>query len=970
MSASQSESRSIGMPLTTAELKTLDRLLQHALDLPEAERSRWLDTLPPEDATLAAILRAQLDAPALGKETAELLGELPRLPLAAEGAWAEHEAGERVGPYRLVRPLGKGGMGTVWLAGRADGAMTREVALKLPHRHLLDRGLIERMGRERDILAALNHDHIARLYEAGIDEHGTPYLALEHVEGTPIDVYCAAHKLGLEARVKLLLQVAQAVAHAHASLVVHRDLKPRNVLVSVVDDAPRVKLLDFGVAKLLAPTTDADLTRFLGAALTPDYASPEQLLDQQITTATDVYSLGVLMYEIVTGEKPYRLARQAPGALAEAIANAVIVRPSRRLATRGMRREAQRAGSDLDAVILKALRPDPRERYPTAAALTEDLERFLAHRPVLAQPDRWSYRARRFVRRNAVAVGAGSAIALALVAGTTIALWQAREARLEVAKTRAVKDFLVEILSAGVVGNESAGAPSKRPVGEVLTDAARTLPTKLAGQPEVREELEETLGHLLETLTLSQAAVGVHEARLRDLEARNAPLVTRMAARNALAYSLGGAGDKARAVALYDEVIAALDGATGSEATEALAWAFTHRAMMRNEIAGGKGAVEDATRAVRLRESADRDGTGLIYALIALGAAQTAAGQVAEADAALTRALPLARALKGKDAAIEATAQSHLARSLFARREYVRAEEHALRALEVIERHSGKESFVWARNAIYPGVVGGLRGDAARAELYLGHAAQLFAGMGADISPEFASGVRSLHAKAMLDYGSVDRALALAKDAYAPYAKATQPGPFPFPSMRARYGLAEVLQAQGRYKEAQVLLDEAIALAASPGHARTPHGFQARRIAAVNALRMGDARAAQAALEAIIVEDTNPNERFGAWRHFARIDLATVLLESGQVERAAAELGDLDKLMAGLKDDERATSGVPAAQVAALQGHLELRRSNPAAAVGHFSRVLDLLATRQDPRSPFLAKARGDLARAQKMSGF
>ena len=463
MSVPRAESRSMDMDLTSDQLKTLDRLLQQALDLPEAERSRWLDTLPPEDATLAAILRAQLGAPAFGKETGELLGELPRLPQAAEGAWAEHRSGERVGPYRLVRPLGKGGMGTVWLAGRDDGTMTREVALKLPHRHLLDRGLVERMGRERDILAALNHDHIARLYDAGIDEHGTPYLALEHVEGTPIDAYCAAHGVGLEGRVRLLLQVAQAVAHAHASLVVHRDLKPRNVLVTVVDDAARVKLLDFGVAKLLAPTADADLTFFLGAALTPDYASPEQLLDQPLTTATDVYSLGVVMYEIVTGEKPYKLKRQAAAALAEAIANADIVRPSRRLAAQGKRREAQRVAGDLDAVVLKALRHDPRQRYPTAAALTEELERFLAHRPVLAQPDRWSYRARRFVRRNALAVGAGTAIASALVIGTAIALWQAREARLEVAKTRAVKDFLVDILSAGVVGNDFAGARSKRP---------------------------------------------------------------------------------------------------------------------------------------------------------------------------------------------------------------------------------------------------------------------------------------------------------------------------------------------------------------------------------------------------------------------------------------------------------------------------------------------------------------------------
>ena len=309
--------------------------VDEALALDPDAREAWIQTLP-ESQTFKSALRELLAGERqLGGDSP--MDKLPRLVLADDESLFVLSAGTQVGPYRLVREIGRGGMGTVWLAERSDGALRRPVALKLPRLDASER-LNERMQRERDILASLDHPNIARIYDAGVDAQGRPYMALEYIEGQPIDIYCREHSISTSERLRLLLQVARAVSHAHGKLVVHRDLKPANILVTAAGD---VRLLDFGIAQLLEGelVRESALTRQLGRVLTPDYASPEQLRGAPLGTASDVYSLAVVAYEVLTDKKPYRLKRPSAAALEEAIVN-VDVRPASQAAAEPSARPA------------------------------------------------------------------------------------------------------------------------------------------------------------------------------------------------------------------------------------------------------------------------------------------------------------------------------------------------------------------------------------------------------------------------------------------------------------------------------------------------------------------------------------------------------------------------------------------------------------------------------------------------------
>jgi serine/threonine protein kinase len=421
--------------------RELSRLLDSALDLPPGRRNAWVDELGTEFDALKPHLRELLSRSA-SVETGDFLDTLPRIELPPTAASAPYRGGAEIAGYRLLRELGSGGMGSVWLADRTDGMVKRAVALKLPHGAWLGVGLAERMAREREILASLNHPNIATLYDAGVTPEGQPFLALEYVEGRPIDVYCREHSLDPRSRLKLFTQVGHAVAHAHAKLVVHRDLKPSNILVT---GDGQVRLLDFGIAKLLEADkiTEGQLTEVTGRALTPDYASPEQIRGDPITIASDVYSLGVILYELLSGERPYLLARGTRGALEEAILQSDPRRPSDVVATD--QRNALRG--DLDVITLKALKKRPEERYATVNALVDDVYRFLDRRPVLARPDSAAYRLRKFLARNRLAASAAAAVAVALIAGTATSVWQARLAIGEREYAQDVERFMTSIFS-------------------------------------------------------------------------------------------------------------------------------------------------------------------------------------------------------------------------------------------------------------------------------------------------------------------------------------------------------------------------------------------------------------------------------------------------------------------------------------------------------------------------------------------
>jgi hypothetical protein len=503
--------------LAPGEWSTLRRLLDQALDRPAAERAAWLAALGPEGAPFRPRLQALLahadDGPA--KDTvARLLDTLPQVetaqfaPAPPEGGLA---AGSTVGPYRLVRALGEGGMGEVWLAERTDLLQQRQVALKLPRLVTGRARLAERLAREREILATLEHSNIARLYDAGIAANGQPYLALEYVEGERIDDWCARKALDVPARLRLFLQVARAVAHAHGRLVVHRDLKPANILVT---DAGEVRLLDFGIAKLMQEgrAQETELTRLAGRALTPDYAAPEQILGQPIGTAADVYALGVVLFELLTGSRPYRLKLESRGALEEAIAQADVQRPSSVAADPRLKRCLR---GDLDTIVLKALKKSPPERYASVEALADDIERHLNQRPVRAQPDTAAYRARKLLLRNRLAATATVIVALAMLGGAGVALWQARIARAEQLHAEEVKNFVTSVFR---YADPFYGGSASTTTVDLLKQAATRIDSIATTQPRTRVEILALLGQNLVVLGEAEAAFApidraVEEAR-------------------------------------------------------------------------------------------------------------------------------------------------------------------------------------------------------------------------------------------------------------------------------------------------------------------------------------------------------------------------------------------------------------------------------------------------------------------------
>lgn len=479
---------------------SLSQLLDECLDLPPQYRGAWLESLGPEHAHLLPALRELILAGAR-PEHQDFLNTLPRIgPSESSAAHPAFTAGGIIGPYRLLRELGEGGMGVVWLAERADNDVRHPVALKLPLVSLHNRALVDRFIRERDILAQLAHSRIARLYDAGITDKGQPYLAIEYVEGEPITAHCDRQLLPVKARLKLFLQVLGAVQYAHTNLIVHRDLKPANILVTKDGE---VRLLDFGIAKLLTggEAHETELTRVGGRALTPAYASPEQVAGYPVTTASDVYSLGVILYELLTGERPYRLRRDTRLSVEAAILGSDPLRPSQTVqdAAKAQTRVttpkklARALRGDLDTIVLKALGRTPQGRYTTADAFAQDVERYLAGQPVLAQPESVWYRAEKFVKRNKLAVGLAAALALVVVAvgaGMGVSLYEARQAQRRFAQVRELANHFVFDFEASI--RDTPGTlEARRMVAATGRQYLGTLIQDAAGDPLLTGELAE-----------------------------------------------------------------------------------------------------------------------------------------------------------------------------------------------------------------------------------------------------------------------------------------------------------------------------------------------------------------------------------------------------------------------------------------------------------------------------------------------
>ncbi len=498
----------------------------------------------PEDRREAFLRQACEEDDAMYREVASLIAEDRTANALLDGVALDlmdldqefTMAGREIGSYRILRRIGTGGMGAVYLAERSDGAFEQRVALKLIKRGMDSEQILRRFQSERMLLARLQHPHIARLLDAGIADGGQPYFVMEYVEGEPIDVYCDRLRLNVDRRLDLFHDVCKAVLYAHANMVVHRDLKPENILVTADG---QVKLLDFGIAKALEDDAEA-ITQTGLVVMTPEYASPEQVRGEPVTTATDIYSLGVVLYELLSGLRPYELESRGLAAVAEIVCTKQPERPSTAVARltnggesastagaprRGARRSTtdtgalarardtqigrlkRRLSGDLDVICLKALHKDPLRRYPTMGALADDIRRHLEGLPVVARPDTVGYRLRKFAHRHRVGVASAGTILLlitALVSFYTFRLADERDrARLEAAKALQTASFLQSIFE---LSDPSVAKGESITARELLDEGAERVAAELVDQPHVQETMMAVMGNVYLSLGLYEQA--------------------------------------------------------------------------------------------------------------------------------------------------------------------------------------------------------------------------------------------------------------------------------------------------------------------------------------------------------------------------------------------------------------------------------------------------------------------------------
>lgn len=629
--------------MTSDRSRRIRALFERALAIPPGERSRWLERVAGADHALvdevAALLAADGESlPALDATPAELLDAVrPPPEMTPEG--------HTVGPYRILRELGRGGMGTVYLAERDDVGL--RVALKLlrPGAGLASPDDVRRFLLERRLLARLDHPHIARLLDGGVMADGTQWLAMELVDGEPITDLCDRLRMDVRTRLRLFEAVCDAVSYAHRNLVVHRDLKPSNILVTESDGKWRPKLLDFGIAKLLEEE-DPDggpVTRTGRRPLTPEYAAPEQLAGGAVTTATDVYALGVLLYELLVGRRPYQVPGGAPAA------------PPPRPGVAG----------DLDNIVMKALEADPARRYESAAALGKDLRRYREGHPVLARPPTPGYRARKFVARNRAGVAAAGLVLASLLAGLGTAIWHAAEAnraqqRAEraLATSEQVRTFLADMFTGGSPHDVWSSTVT---LSELLDQGLRQS-EQLRDQPVVQALVLEGIGRIHFNRGEYETAEDVFRRVLALREAAIGP------AAPATAVALRQLGDAVRRGLRYDEAEAlyrralAIHGETAGDAQPDYADVLVGLASLATLRGDLRSALSLYERVLGIRQSAfGPEHNSVAETLRLLAVTRRRLGDYPRATSLYVQALELRQRIHGRESAEAAWAMVHLA---------------------------------------------------------------------------------------------------------------------------------------------------------------------------------------------------------------------------------------------------------------------------------------------------------------------
>ncbi len=814
----------------------IESILDQALDRPPDQRMSFLNEVCSDDPQLLEQVKTALEASGAvntfleaptGKHLEALLDELP-LPETAD---LERQ---RVGRYRVIRPIGRGGMAQVYLARRDDEAFKQHVALKIIRRGMDTEDILRRFRTERQILAALHHPHIARLLDGGMTDDERPFFVMEYIDGVPLTKYCDDHRLSVDDRLRLFQHVCSAVHYAHKNLIVHRDLKPSNILVT---NEGEVKLLDFGIAKFLNPDLPGytvPMTRTEMRVMTPEYASPEQVRGQTITTASDIYSLGVVLYELLTGRRPYQLSGRGQMELERVICETDPDRPStaitraetvegdatitpevismaRNTPTDRLRR---RLSGDLDTIVLKALRKEQDRRYQSAEAFLEDIKRHLTGLPVNAQRATVGYRTKKFIKRHQFGTAAALAFAVLLAtffvvlvmeqAKTELAL---KQAQVEGAKAEQVKDFLIDLLE---VSDPDFARGEEVTARSLLDRGTEQIETELTDQPEVQAELMHVMGVAYRQLGLydeSQPLLEQSVALRRSVYGDLHPDVAETLAD--LAWLLDNLGDYDQAKELYREALETRKTIFGEKHPDV--------ALSLNDLAIVAMTTGDYDEAERLfreslamqRELLGNEHEDMPDALNNLAVVLTEKGKFDEAEDLYRETLAMQRKLLGDDHPKVALSLVNLGSLLYDKGEYDEAETTLREALELRRQLLGPDHPSVSITLSWLGRVLQEKGNYEEAEALFREGIAIHRKQLGEEHSYVARGIHFL-ARLLLDMGRHAEAEQSFLRTLAIYGK-TIPSGHPYMA-HSKFGLGRVYLEQNRPAEAENLLREAFTI--------------------------------------------------------------------------------------------------------------------------------------------------------------
>jgi serine/threonine-protein kinase len=763
-----------------AEWRRVEEVFLSALEHSEENRAAFLQIACAGDAPLHEEVEAMLRSHGQAGDFIEQPAYQVNAELLVEETGAL-KIGELFGGYKILSLLGEGGMGEVYLA--EDTQLGRKVAIKLVKRGLGRASLIRVFRREERILASLTHPNIARLYGGAVTPEGVPYFVMEYVEGTRLDHSCDEQKLTIPERLQLFRKICAAVSYAHQHLVVHRDIKPANIRVTAEGEP---KLLDFGIAKLLDDETAvAEQTMTLAGMMTPDYASPEQVRGERMTTASDVYSLGVVLYELLTGQKPYKIDNRTPANVAHAITEQEPQRPSATAASSDGNRQSEIANrkslrGDLDNIILMAMRKEPARRYQSVAQFSEDISRHLDSLPVIARKDTFAYRSAKFVKRNRIGVAAAALVLLTLLGGIVATAWQAHvardqrdAARLERTKAERLNLFLQDMLGFANPGWYSPNAQKNGDVtiSQILDDIGPRVENELADQPEVRAEMERTIGatymyrarydlaerylqsaletylklygedhpetartlNLLGTLMYFRGNLdGATQLQQRALviyrkQQKNGDVDAHWfaAALNNSSLVVSAKGDPKSAEALLREGLNVGANLTGNDRA-----VVAIMSSVLSKILNEEGRLDEAEKLARasiaeFHQLPGRERPELGGGLIALGAVLTSKGQFAEAEVSFQQAESIHRRTFGDSSPYVATSLLGESYILYLRGDYANAEQKANGSLEIFGKLYPEGALIYAPCWRLLGRIMSRTGKATQAEPLLRKALEL-----------------------------------------------------------------------------------------------------------------------------------------------------------------------------------------------------------------------------------------------------